>query len=151
MNTTVKKPNLKQAQKRYVKTIIGWGCSFFILFIIAVKLVIADKLNIYVVVPMLALPLLGVIFALRRFLKDGDEMQKRVLVEALLWGLSVLMMIIIPWGYMEVMTPKLPRFPLFFLGNVFMLVFLGKLMHGHWKTGMFSKTQDYDPWREPKK
>ena len=153
MSPSLKKLNRKQVLKRFMRLYSVWAFAFAILFISAVKLVISNKLNepqLYAVISMPSLPLLGVFYSFRQFLKDGDEMYTRVFVSALLWGLAALMILLIPWAFMDVMSSNLPTFRPFYLANLFLLVFSSKLMHGHWKIGLFSKTKDYDPWREPK-
>lgn len=69
-----------------------------------------------------AFPILAVIAIMGLYIKEeGDEFQRNILVEAMLWGAGLAMAVMTVWGFAEIYAhaPKLPSFwafPLFCAG-----------------------------------
>lgn len=97
-----------------------------------------------------AVPVLMLLFLFRRFLKLTDELHRNIIVRGLLWGLSAMMLIIIPWGFLELMRPDMPSLSAFYLLQIFAIVGASGILYGHLRSGAYSKSQDFNPWREPK-
>jgi len=103
--------------------------------VVAVKLVIAETISnplLTAVILMPALPLIGGLFVFRKLLQVCDEMHKQTLMKALLQGLSAILIILIPWGFMDIIVPNMPRLRPAYLINLFVLVYSVSLVHGHW-------------------
>ena len=97
-----------------------------------------------------AVPVFLFLMLLRWLLISTDELHRNTIIKGLLWGLCSLMLIIIPWGTLELMRPDMPNLRAFYLLQIFIICAASGMMYGHWKSGAFFKTREYDPWREPK-
>lgn len=77
---------------------------------------------IYLIALAPALPLIGVVLVIGRYLvEEQDEFRRNLLIQAMLWGLGFLLSTTTVWGFLEVLAgaPHLPLylcFPLFCLG-----------------------------------
>ncbi|MGA0600011.1 hypothetical protein ACO2Q3_04825 [Caulobacter sp. KR2-114] len=66
-----------------------------------------------------ALPLVGVIVAIGRYLvEEADEFRRMLLVQSMLWGLAALLTITTVWGFLELFAGA-PRLQLFLVFPIF--------------------------------
>lgn len=66
-----------------------------------------------------AIPLLGVIVAVGRYLvEEDDEFRRMLLVQSMLWGLGGTLAVTTVWGFLEEWT-SVPRLPLYLVFPMF--------------------------------
>ncbi len=120
---------------------------------ISVKyLTVEDQSNFfrYFLILSPVIPALLLLFLSRWFLKSTDELHRNIVIKGLLWGLSATMLMIIPWSFLEFFRADMLDLRANYLLQIFVIFYAIGMIYGHWKSGAYVKSNDYDPWREPK-
>lgn len=65
----------------------------------------------------------GMIWAMWRYLRDMDEVQRHFLVQCMMLGLFAVLIVSGVWGLIEMMAEDLPRLPIFWVFPGFFFVF----------------------------
>ena len=66
--------------------------------------------------------IMGVLFAIWRYLQDTDEVQRFFLTRAMIFGLFAVLVVSGGWGLMEMVVDDLPKLPVFWIFPIFFLV-----------------------------
>jgi hypothetical protein len=80
-----------------------------------------DEPLLYLIAVAPAVPLIGVVLVLGRYLvEEQDEFRRNMLIQAMLWGLGFMLCVTTVWGFLEVLAGA-PHFPLFLCFPLFCL------------------------------
>ncbi len=121
----------KQALRRYFKMFVPSMIAYLVLVVLAVRLIRGELVTgavMYLVAFLPALAALGFLFSWFRFIRETDELARRVQTEAIMFGVGVVLTLSLTWGLLEMFIDTLPRLPVFWVFPIFMI---GQGLAGH--------------------
>ena len=128
MNSVAKTKSIftpKQALRRYYTLFIPSMTTYIIAVFIAVNLLKNDVVTGPLVYPIALLPGLAALVFLYgyfRFIREMDELQRKVQIEATMVGVATILTFTLTWGLMEMFLPELPRVPMFWIFPLYFIV-----------------------------
>ncbi len=104
------------AKRRYNRRVIVLSVLYAALLIgaeLAIKHAVAPPLT-YAVAVLPALPLIGIIAAMGRYLaEESDEYQRSLIIDAVLWATGAVLALSTVWGFLETLAGA-PHVPVYF-------------------------------------
>ena len=108
--------NRSPAKRRYDRRVVA-TMALYVAALFGAELVIKRGLApplTYAVAVLPALPLLGLIVAMGRYLaEETDEYQRSLMVDASLWATGITLAVATVWGFLEALA-AVPHVPLYF-------------------------------------
>ena len=114
----------KQALRRYFKIFIPSMIAYMFFVFLAVRLIRGELVTgpvMYLVAFLPAAAALGFLFSWFRFIRETDELARRVQTEAIMFGVGVVLTLSLTWGVLEMFIDTLPRMPVFWMFPIFMI------------------------------
>ena len=108
----------KQALRRYFKIFVPSMAAYLLLVFLAAYLIkneIVGGAPKYVLAFLPGLAALAFLYGWFRFIRETDELARRVQTEASMVGLAVILSLSLGWGILEMFIETLPRLPLFYV------------------------------------
>jgi len=108
----------KQVRQRYIREMLLALITYFIILVVSISILKQDWIQIRVFVILISLapslPVMFVIFAMMRALRDSDELQQRVQLMATSFSAALTGLITFSYGFLEnIGFPKFPTFLVF--------------------------------------
>ena len=108
----------KQALRRYLKIFVPSMIAYLVFIFMAVRLIKGEIVTgplMYIAALLPALAALAFLYGWFRYIREMDELQRRVQVEACMAGLAVILALTLTWGILEMFILTLPRVPMFYI------------------------------------
>ena len=121
-NATTLSP--KQALRRYFKLFVPSMAAYVLFIALAVWLIkggIVSGPIMFLVAALPAFAALGFLYGWFRFIRETDELQRRVQTEAIMVGVAAILTLTLTWGILEMFILELPRLPVFWVFPIFMI------------------------------
>lgn len=115
----------KQALRRYLTLFMPSMTAYIIAVFMAVKLLKNKSVTGLLIYPIALLPGLAALVFLYgyfRFIREMDEFQRKVQIDATLIGVAAILTFTLTWGIMEMFLPDLPRVPVFWVFPLYFLI-----------------------------
>jgi len=115
----------KQALQRYLKIFIPSMIAYLVLIFLAVRLIKSETVTGMVVFSVAILPGLAALcflYGFFRFIKETDEVLRRIQTDAILVGVGAILTLTLTWGILELLIETLPRLSIFYIFPIFFMV-----------------------------
>lgn len=115
----------KQALRRYFKIFIPSMTAYMVFIFLAVWLIRGELVSGFMMFAVALLPAiaaLGFLYGWFRFIRETDELQRRVQTEAIIIGVAAILTLTLTWGILEMFIDTLPRLPVFWVFPIFICV-----------------------------
>jgi len=115
----------KQALRRYFKLFVPSMAAYLVFVFLAVWLIRGKVVTgpmMFVVAALPAVAALGFLYGWFRFIRETDELQRRVQTEAIMAGVAAILTLTLTWGILEMFIDTLPKLPIFWVFPIFMIV-----------------------------
>jgi len=115
----------RQAFQRYLKIFIPSMIAYLALIFLAVHLIKTEIVTGVAVFPVAILPgvaALCFLYGFFRFIKETDEVLRRVQTDAIMIGVGAILALTLTWGILELLIKDLPRLPVFYIFPIFFIV-----------------------------
>jgi len=115
----------KQALRRYLKIFIPSMIAYLVLIFLAVRLIKSETVTGMVVFSVAILPGLAALcflYGFFRFIKETDEVLRRIQTDAILVGVGAILTLTLTWGILELLIETLPRLSIFYIFPIFFMV-----------------------------
>ena len=115
----------KQALRRYFKLFVPSMAAYVVFIALAVWLIkggIVSGPMMFLVAGLPAVAALGFLYGWFRFIRETDELQRRVQTDAIMVGVAAILTLTLTWGILELFIETLPRLPVFWVFPIFMMV-----------------------------
>lgn len=122
-NATTLSP--KQALRRYMKVFVPSMIAYVAFIFLAVSLIKAELVSgpmVFVMAILPGLAALSFLYAWFRYIREADELQRRVQTEAIMTAVAAVLSLTLTWGILEMLIETLPKLPLFWVFPIFMIV-----------------------------
>jgi len=115
----------KQALRRYFKIFIPSMTAYLVTITLAVRLIKGEIVSGYLIYAIAILPAIAALVFLYgyfRYLRETDELLRRVQTEATIVGVAAVLSLTLTWGLLEMFVITLPRIPLFYVFPFYFVV-----------------------------